>query len=220
MRGHRVEAQPVEDILQTQFGEIEVAVLDYQNEALVAFVAAPSLPYREASQRWLLLLRSGLTRVIASLAEQLPAPSVPTSIFLVEKFVMKPVSGRIDREQLPDLSRRRSAGDRTHLAGHGGRPAREAELKRSPPVEAGMSPECEEVLAICRSLFETPLGLDDGFVEAGAHSLIIARLAQRLQNRRLGGVGPGAAERPQYPAKGGGLPANVPRQPSGPLRLP
>ena len=43
VRGHRVEAQAVEDILQTQFSEIEAAVLDYQNEALVAFVAAPSV---------------------------------------------------------------------------------------------------------------------------------------------------------------------------------
>src|SRR5262245_22899519 len=31
------------------------------------------------------------------------------------------------------------------------------------------------------SVFDTPLGLDDGFVEAGAHSITIARLAQRLQ---------------------------------------
>jgi non-ribosomal peptide synthetase component F len=41
VRGHRVEAQAVEDILQTQFSEIDAAVLDYQNNALVAFVTAP-----------------------------------------------------------------------------------------------------------------------------------------------------------------------------------
>jgi acyl-coenzyme A synthetase/AMP-(fatty) acid ligase len=49
VRGHRVEAQAVEDILQTQFGEIEAAVLDYQNEALVAFVAAPSIRKNDIS---------------------------------------------------------------------------------------------------------------------------------------------------------------------------
>ena len=49
VRGHRVEIQPVEDILQTQFGEIEAAVLDYQNEELVAFVAAPSAYLGEIS---------------------------------------------------------------------------------------------------------------------------------------------------------------------------
>ena len=43
VRGHRVEAQAVEDILQTRFKEIEAAVLDYQDEALVAFVLAPSI---------------------------------------------------------------------------------------------------------------------------------------------------------------------------------
>src|SRR4030095_1030196 len=43
VRGHRVEVQAVEGILQTQFSEIEAAVVDYQDEALVAFVAAPSV---------------------------------------------------------------------------------------------------------------------------------------------------------------------------------
>ena len=45
-----------------------------------------------------------------------------------------------------------------------------------------MDPECEEVLSICRAVFETPLGLDDGFAEAGGHSILIARLAQKLQS--------------------------------------
>src|SRR4029079_9238950 len=51
-----------------------------------------------------------------------------------------------------------------------------------PAAEAGMNPECEEVLSICRAVFETPLGLDDGFAEAGGHSILIARLAQKLQS--------------------------------------
>ena len=103
VRGHRVEAQAVEDILQTQFTEIEAAVLDYQNETLVAFVAAPSICEGEISvvapapAEW-------AARVTAMLAKQLPAPSIPTRIFLVEKFVMQPVSGKIDRKCLPDLS--------------------------------------------------------------------------------------------------------------------
>src|SRR6185369_6017060 len=103
VRGHRVEAQAVEDILQTQFSEIEAAVLDYQNEALVAFVAAPSIcdgrisVLAPAPADW-------AARVTATLAMQLPAPSVPTRIFLVEKFAMQPVSGKIDRKRLPNLS--------------------------------------------------------------------------------------------------------------------
>ncbi len=103
VRGHRVEAQAVEDILQTQFSEIEAAVLDYQNEALVAFVAAPSVIKGEVSlvapapAEW-------AARVTAMLAKKLPEPSVPTRLFLVEKFVMNPVSGKIDRKSLPNLS--------------------------------------------------------------------------------------------------------------------
>ena len=37
------------------------------------------------------------------------------------------------------------------------------------------------MLAICRTVFEKPLGLDDEFIEAGGHSIVIARLAQKLQ---------------------------------------
>src|SRR3954466_6554542 len=103
VRGHRVEAQAVEDILQTHFTEIEAAVLDYQNEMLVAFVTAPAVCEGEISvvapapAKW-------AARVTATLAQKLPAPSVPTRIFLIEKFVMKPVSGKIDRECLPNLA--------------------------------------------------------------------------------------------------------------------
>ena len=183
VRGHRVEAQAVEDILQTQFSEIEAAVLDYQNETLVAFVAAPSICDGEISvvapapAEW-------AARVTATLAKQLPAPSVPTRIFLVEKFVMKPVSGKIDRKCLPNLSHplrnaEPEAEDTRRNTGQRG--TQGTGTSRPPDAEAGMDPGCEEVLAICRAVFETPLGLDDGFAEAGGHSIVIARLAQQLQ---------------------------------------
>jgi non-ribosomal peptide synthetase-like protein len=186
VRGHRVEVQAVEDILQTQFSEIEAAVLDYQNEALVAFVAAPSIcggpisVVAPAPADW-------AARVTATLAKQVPAPSVPTSIFLVEKFAMKPVSGKIDRNRLPKLA---------HLVTYAQpqaqlRPSSELAMTREPAhrQETAGSPDagplinrdCEEVLAICRTVFKAPLGLDDGFAEAGGHSILIARLAQQLQ---------------------------------------
>ena len=183
VRGHRVEAQAVEDILQTQFGEIEAAVLDYQNETLVAFVVAPSVceggisAVAPAPVEW-------AARVTATLAQKLPAPSVPTRIFLVEKFVMKPVSGKIDRGCLPDLAHLlRSAEPRAKDAPQdppANAPDNGQEVAKLPASE-GMSPECEEVLAICRAVFDMPLGLDDGFAEAGGHSLLIARLAQKLR---------------------------------------
>ena len=182
VRGHRVEVQAVEDILQTQFSEIEAAVLDYQNETLVAFVAAPTVYEGQMSEvapapaEW-------ARRVTATLAKQLPAPSVPTTIFLVEEFVMNPVSGKIDRNRLPKLShliRNREA--EAECTGRDIRAsARDKREVTLPDADAGMDPHCEEVLAICRAVFETQLGLDDGFVEAGGHSILIARLAQRLQ---------------------------------------
>jgi len=175
VRGHRVEAQAVEDILQTQFSEIEAAVLDYQNNALVAFVAAPGVHKGKFSEvapapaAW-------ADSVTAILAKQLPEPSVPSRIFLVEKFTMKPVSGKIDRKSLPDLS---------NLM-HGNGSEKEGELSHVPlrtrQAEQIEKPnaECDQVLEICRNIFETPLGLDDEFALSGGHSIAIARLAQKL----------------------------------------
>jgi len=183
VRGHRVEAQAVEDILQRQFSEIEAAVLDYQNESLVAFVAAPSVckgaisVVAAAPAEW-------AGRVTATLAKQLPAPSVPTRIFLVEKFVMQPVSGKIDRKCLPDLTHLLRDAEPEAKETHRDTPASARDTAAGevkPPDADGIEPRCEKVLAICRAVFGTPLGLDDGFAEAGGHSIVIARLAQHLQ---------------------------------------
>ena len=174
VRGHRVETQAVEDILQTQFGEIEAAVLDYQNQELVAFVTAPSISEADiqvvapAPADW-------AARATAALARQLPPPSVPTRIFLVESFVMKPVSGKIDRGCLPDLS---------HLLKNTVPEAKGAMSSSSTGThgtDAGVEPGCEEVLEICRAVFETPLGWDDVFADNGGHSIVVAHLAQRLR---------------------------------------
>jgi non-ribosomal peptide synthetase-like protein len=183
VRGHRVEAQAVEDILQTQFSEIEAAVLAYQNETLLAFVAAPSVcegkisVVAPAPAEW-------VARVTATLAKQLPAPSVPTRIFLVEKFVMKPVSGKIDRDSLPNLSHLLRNAEPKSEDARWNKPANVPDTAEGddkvPNAEADMDPQYEEVLSICRAVFETPLGLDDGFAEAGGHSILIARLAQKL----------------------------------------
>jgi acyl-CoA synthetase (AMP-forming)/AMP-acid ligase II len=104
VRGHRVEAQAVEDVLQTQFGEIEAAVVDAQDDALVAFVVAPSIreggapAIAPAPAPW-------AAQVTATLARQLPAPSVPAQIFLVDGFVLLSTSGKIDRRRLPRIPR-------------------------------------------------------------------------------------------------------------------
>ncbi|MGE3829370.1 MAG: AMP-binding protein, partial [Parvibaculaceae bacterium] len=174
VRGHRVEAQAVEDILHNQFSEIDAAVLDYQNETLVAFVSAPSiqegkiLDVAPAPAEW-------AQRVTAALARQLPSYSVPSRIFLVEKFVMKAVSGKIDRKSLPSLSHLLD-DSLTDTA-----TASEITQSDAPAAAEPLDAEGEEVLAICRAVIGTPIGPDDGFTESGGHSIVIARLAQKLQ---------------------------------------
>jgi len=175
VRGHRVEAQAVEDILQNQFSEIEAAVLDYQNNALVAFIAAPSVlngnraAVAPAPDEW----ADGVTAV---LAKQLPEPSIPSRIFLVDKFTMKPVSGKIDRKSLPDLS---DLLNGIATEPNGDRAIKFAGARHEAKLDAP-SAGCREVLDICRKVFETPLGPDDEFALSGGHSIAIARLAQKL----------------------------------------
>ncbi len=169
VRGHRVEAQAVEDILQSQFEEIEAAVLDYQNDELVAFVSAPALlepgmsDTEPAPAQW-------HTRALALLAEQLPPPAVPGRIFLVRQFTMKPVSGKIDRERLPQLGRDQRTGEPPASTAR-------ADAVETKALEAGD----QEVLDICREVFEAPLKWDHVFADHGGHSIVIAQLAQRLQ---------------------------------------
>jgi len=184
VRGHRVETQAVEDILLTQFGEIEAAVLDYQNEELVAFVSAPSVS-EDAIKVVAPAPREWAARATAILARQLPEPSVPSRIFLVDKFIMKPVSGKIDRDHLPKLSH--------HLTSTSTKAAnRTASLTAETPDQAiepsnfsdlgkDAEPDSEEVLEICKTLLGAQLGWDDKFAEHGGHSIIVARLAQHLQ---------------------------------------
>jgi non-ribosomal peptide synthetase-like protein len=185
VRGHRVEVQAVEDILQNQFGEIEAAVLDYQNQELVAFIAAPSLLQQEVSvampapQEW-------STRVRDALARQLPEPSVPARLFLVEKFELKPTSGKIDREHLPRLAELELHGEFQARSSGDPAAARNNAVEETPGDDPGrdgsLEPGAEQVLGICRAVLETDLGWDDVFADSGGHSIAIAQLTQRLQD--------------------------------------
>jgi non-ribosomal peptide synthetase-like protein len=172
VRGHRVEIQPIEDILQTQFEEIESAVVDYQGEELVAFVAAPSL-WESAASGVVPAPSQWSSRIMEVMAGQLPEPSIPTRILLVEEFARKPISGKIDRDNLPDLSA-------LHL--ELGMGAHEAEPRPGDlPREAAAAEGADEVLAICREELHADLGWDDVFADHGGHSIVIARLVQRLR---------------------------------------
>ena len=187
VRGHRVEAQAVESILQSQFREIDVAVLDYQNETLIAFVSAPSIAQGPISgavpapAEW-------VERVTGRLAEQLPETSVPSRIFLAGNFEMKPVSGKIDRKRLPEVAALSATTELESKTSRSGtvQNADFAVIKRrdvNSPLGAGPDngPNADDVLEICRSVFEVPIGWDDAFADVGGHSIAIARLAQQLQ---------------------------------------
>jgi len=88
---------------------------------------------------------------------------------------MKPMSGKIDRGCLPSLSHLLTNAEPELEVSYSGSPTSTQE------TDAGVEPGCEEVLAICRAVFETSLGWDDVFADNGGHSIVIARLAQRLQ---------------------------------------
>jgi len=184
VRGHRVETQPVEDILQSRFKEIDAAVLDYQSEELIAFVAAPTLS-KDISSGVGPAPSAWVDRVTATLGRTLPEPSIPTRIFLVDSFVLKPVSGKIDRERLPDLSHvLTQAGTDADETRHGlPFPSGPEDTREGGPIDAAseVPPGSEKVLAICREIFDSPLEWDDAFADHGGHSIVIARLAQRLQ---------------------------------------
>ena len=53
------------------------------------------------------------------------------------------------------------------------------------PADPGarLKPGSAEVLAICRDVLRTPLGWDDSFADNGGHSIAVARLVQRLQDK-------------------------------------
>ena len=193
VRGHRVETQAVEDILQTQFGEIEAAVLDYQNQELVAFVTAPSVcegmttSVAPAPDSW-------AARTTSALARQLPEPSVPTRIFLVDKFVMKPVSGKIDRKCLPDLSQVLGNTESRHVAFDSVSTTLQVQNDEA-EMDADVDPGSEEVLAICRDLFETSIGWDDVFVDSGGHSIVHRPPCTTSAGRGLGRFRTRTAER-------------------------
>ncbi len=171
VRGHRVEIQPIEDALQSRFEDIDAAVVDYRNEELIAFVSAPrhlepeSAGVRAAPPDW-------SKRVLDELSDCLPAISVPSRIFLVESFVMQPVSGKIDRRRLPELP----------MTEGGPEPAAGNHSAAGSELSPGLSERGHaEVLATCRHVFTETLGWDDAFVDNGGHSIAIANLSQQLQ---------------------------------------
>ena len=207
VRGHRVEVQPVEDLLQTQFAEIEAAVLDYQSQELVAFVTAPSVRAAEnpvvapAPAEW---SRPGprepgaaASRAFGSDAD-LPGRAVLARARSPGRSTASACPISLGCKRTP-LRRRKRA-----LVSHrGARAARR-------DIEAGAQPGSASVLAICREVIDPALGWDDVFADHGGHSILIAELTARLQDGGMEGDRPGSAQRLRHGEEGRRSPTRAP----------
>jgi len=168
VRGYRVEAQPIESLLQDEFPEIETAVLDVQQDELVALLRAPALLPGTNAERVAALAHPLVERAQALIAERFPPYAVPSRFFGVDRFELMPASGKINRRALPQIE---IADVIAYSKGHNNSPASET------PGGARES----AVLSLCRSELGASLGWHDDFVDWGAHSIAIARLTQKLQ---------------------------------------
>jgi non-ribosomal peptide synthetase-like protein len=168
VRGHRVEAQGIESFLQDVIDDIDTAVIDYRNDELIAFVIAPSRSPENLKHHSTLPAPADWARSIQiELRRQFPEHAIPSKIFLVPQFILKPLSGKIDRQQLPSLP--------AHEQPRENKEAEQQANKETEPV-AGKG-----VLNICREVLGATLEWDDDFVEWGAHSIAIAKLTQAMR---------------------------------------
>ena len=169
VRGFRVEAQPIESLLQDHFAEFETAVLDCQNNELIAFVRAPLLWHKSQRDASVQLLGQPLLAEAQTLVGQkFPPYAVPSRVFLIDQFDLVAASGKIDRRALPRISALSSTSDQRPVLS----PQQDDALGESLDVR---------VLALCRAKLGSDLGWRDDFVQWGAHSIAIAQLTQTLQ---------------------------------------
>ena len=107
MRGIRDETHTIESLLQDHFEEVETAVLDCQNDELIAFVKLPeSSQISDSSSVDAFLLRAPwIDRAHQLLKRSFPDYAVPSRYFAVRKFNLVLASGKIDRKALPKISK-------------------------------------------------------------------------------------------------------------------
>ena len=170
VRGFRVETQPIESLLQDRFEEVETAVLDCQNDELIAFIKLPeSSQISDSSSADVFLLReSWIDRVHQSLKKSFPDHAVPSRYFAVRKFNLVSASGKIDRKALPKISKSLELNEN------------QIDLDSKNQHQTSESID-QEVLGICRSILGETLDPNDDFLDWGAHSISIAQLSQSLQ---------------------------------------
>ena len=105
VRGYRVEAQPIESLLQDHFSAIETAVLDCQDNELIALIRAPSLWQESDTGSNVQSLDDPLVaEAMQMVAARFPPYAVPSRFFLVDQFQLVAASGKIDRRALPSVA--------------------------------------------------------------------------------------------------------------------
>ena len=169
VRGYRVEAQPIESLMQDQFADIETAVLDCQDNELVALLRAPALWSQDTAANNIQPLNHGLVSEAQQLiSARFPPYAVPSRFFVVNQFELVPASGKINRRALP------SVADVVGLE-----TTESAVSTAFTHDESASLPT--EVLTLCRAELGPTLDWHDDFIDWGAHSIAIARLTQQLQ---------------------------------------
>ena len=169
VRGYRVEAQPIESLLQDQFADIETAVLDCQDNELVALLRAPTLwPEDSAATNIQPLNHALVSEAQQLISARFPPYAVPSRFFLVNRFELVPASGKINRRALPSVA---------EIAGFEG--SEVTVMTSTADDETASLPI--EVLTLCRAELGPTLDWHDDFIDWGAHSIAIARLTQQLQ---------------------------------------
>jgi non-ribosomal peptide synthetase-like protein len=169
VRGYRVEAHPIESLLQDQFTDIETAVLDCQDNELVALLRAPVLWSQDTAATNIQCLNHGLVSEAQQLiSARFPPYAVPSRFFVVNQFELVPASGKINRRALPSVS---------DVVGF--ESTESAMITAFTDDEGASLPT--EVLTLCRAELGPTLDWHDDFIDWGAHSIAIARLTQRLQ---------------------------------------
>jgi non-ribosomal peptide synthetase-like protein len=169
VRGYRVEAQPIESLLQDQFADIETAILDCQDNELVALLRAPALWSEVTPTANIQPLNHGLVGEAQQLiSAQFPPYAVPSRFFVVNQFELVPASGKINRRALPSVAdiAQFDQADTTVAA------SVKDDGSQSLPMK---------VLTLCRAELGPTLDWHDDFIDWGAHSIAIARLTQQLQ---------------------------------------
>lgn len=168
VRGHRVEPQGIESFLQDVIDDIDTAIVDYRDEQLIALVIAPErLPPSKDPHHALPAPADWARSIQIKLRQHFPEHAVPARIFIVPQFVLKPLSGKIDRQQLPPLPHNTAALEQSLATQH--------ETPTAEPAEG------ETVLHICREILGDTINWDDDFVSWGAHSIAMAKLTQALR---------------------------------------